>query len=133
MAQDFNGVPAMRVVLSTTVFAFALAFASVPLGSASAQDMELHMGRNGPRVMMRDDCDPRYERCRDRDEYRRDRWGERRECSPERALEKARRMGIYRAHIDRIGRRSIEVRGRSDGERASVRFDRWDPRCRPLD
>jgi hypothetical protein len=91
------------------------------------------LGNNGPRVIMRDDCDPRYEHCRDRDEYRRDRWEKRGECSPERALRKARRMGIYRARIERMGRRSIEVRGRSEGERVSVRFDRWDPRCRRLD
>ena len=123
----------MRVVLSSTAFAFALALGSIPIGSASAQDLELHLGNNGPRVIMRDDCDPRYERCRDRNEYRRDRWEERGECSPERALRKARRMGIHRARIDRIGRRSIEVRGRSEGERVSVTFDRWDPRCRRLD
>jgi hypothetical protein len=123
----------MRVVLSSTAFAFALALGAIPLGSASAQDMELHLGNNGPRVIMRGDCDPNEERCRDRDDYRRDRREERRECSPERALEKARRMGIHRAHIERVGRRSIEVRGRSDGERVGVRFDRWDPYCRPLD
>ena len=127
----------MRIALSSTAFAFALVLGSIPLGSASAQDMplrlgnhaasaqdlELHLGNNGPRVIMRDDCDPRYEHCRDRDEYRRDRWEKRGECSPERALRKARRMGIYRARIERMGRRSIEVRGRSDGERVSVRFD----------
>jgi len=123
----------MRIALSSTAFAFALVLGSIPLGSASAQDMELHLGNHGPRIIMRDDCDPRFERCRDRGEYRRDRWEERRECSPERALEKARRMGIYRARIERMGRRSIEVRGRSDGERVSVIFDRWDPRCRRLD
>ena len=42
----------MRVVLFTTGFAFALGLASVPLGQASAQDLELHMGRNGPSVRM---------------------------------------------------------------------------------
>jgi hypothetical protein len=120
----------MRVVLFTTGFAFALGLASVPLGQASAQDLELHMGRNGPSVRMGDDCDPRFERCRYGDEYRRDRPEE---CSPGRALEKARRMGIYRARIERIGRRSIQVSGRSEGEFVSVRFDRWDYRCRRLD
>lgn len=123
----------MRVVLSTAAVALSLGFASIPFGSASAQDLELHMGNNGPRVIMRDDCDPNYERCRDRDDYRRDRREERRGCSPERALDKARRMGIHRARIERMGRRSIVVSGRSEGEWVSMRFDRWDPRCPRLD
>jgi len=38
-------------------------------------------------------------------------------------------MGIHRARIDRVGRRSIDVRGRRDGDRIVVSFDRWDRRC----
>jgi hypothetical protein len=52
----------MRIALSSTAFAFALVLGSIPLGSASAQDMELHLGNHGPRIIMRDDCDPRFKK-----------------------------------------------------------------------
>jgi hypothetical protein len=126
----------MRAILTSTVLAFAMALA-LPAGLASAQDLELHLGNDGPKIRMRDDCDPYRENCRDRGDYRRDRgddrWAERRECTPEHALDKADRMGIRRARIGRVGRRSIEVRGRSHGDWVSVRFDRWDRHCRVLD
>lgn len=99
--------------------------------SASAQELELEIDRDGPRLRLRDgeECDPRYERCR-REEGRRDDdgWGERRGrrfCTEERALEKAERMGIRRARIVSAGRRTIEIRGRDRyGERIRVAFGR---------
>jgi hypothetical protein len=133
-------VAAMRTILTSTVFAFAMALTAMPVNTAAAQDLELHLGNEGPIVRFRDDCDPRYEYCRDRDRYRhdrdehrRERWERRRECTPDRALDKAERMGIWRARIGHIGRRSIEVRGRSRGGWVSVRFDRWDRHCRVRD
>ncbi|MDF1600088.1 hypothetical protein PZ895_09885 [Mesorhizobium sp. YIM 152430] len=60
---------------------------------------------------------------RDRDE-----WRGRGGCSPRDALRKADRMGIRRAEIVDVGRRSIEIIGRSRGERVWVVFGRA-PHC----
>lgn len=96
--------------------------------SANAQELELEIDRDGPRLRLRDgeECDPRYERCR-REEWRRD-DGERRGrrfCSEERALDKAESMGIRRARVVSAGRRAIEIRGRDRyGERVRVAFGR---------
>ncbi|MBN9241739.1 MAG: hypothetical protein J0I98_02980 [Mesorhizobium sp.] len=131
----------MHKFISSTALALAMALTSVPLSGASAQDLELHLGNNGPQLRLRRDCDPDREDCRDRGDYRRDRdrrddqdrYANRRQCSPDRALDKADRMGVRRARIDRIGRRTIDVRGWRDGERVTLSFDRWDSRCRLLD
>jgi hypothetical protein len=93
-------------------------------------------------MLMRDNCDPYRERCRYEDRRYDDdnsRYGDRRydnrgwarrECSPERALYKAERMGIRRARIVDVGRRTIDVRGRTRyGERVIVSFGRWDRGC----
>ncbi len=95
-------------------------------------DLELHLGNNGPQLRLRENCDPDREDCRDRGDYRRDyeRRSDRRECTPDRALDKADRMGIRRARIDDVGRRTISVRGRNrDGDRVVVTFARQDRRC----
>ena len=130
----------MHKLISSTVLALAMALTSVPLSGASAQDLELHLGNSGPQLRLRRDCDPDQEDCRDSGDYRRDggrrddfdRYANRRQCSPGRALDKADRMGVRRARIDRIGRRTIDVRGWRDGERIILSFDRWDSRCRLL-
>ncbi len=49
-------------------------------------------------------------------------------CTPDRALNKAERMGIRRARIADVDRRSITVSGRSRGDRVFVTFARA-PRC----
>jgi hypothetical protein len=86
--------------------------------SASAQGVEIEIGRDGPKVRMRDRdrCDPRYERCRERWDDRRDR----RFCTEERALRKAERMGLRRVRVLEANRRVVVVRGR----------DRYDDRVR---
>ncbi|TGQ35831.1 hypothetical protein EN859_022790 [Mesorhizobium sp. M00.F.Ca.ET.216.01.1.1] len=113
----------MHGIITSTALALAVALTSVPLGVASAQDLELHLGDGGPKLRLRENCDPDREDCRDRRDYRR-------ECSPERALDKAERMGVRRARIDGIGRRTIDVRGRDlDGDRIVITFDRRDRRC----
>ena len=78
--------------------AAALAFAAVgPLATtASAQDLELRIGPDGVRPVIRD---------RDRDRRRRD------ECSPREALSIARSEGLRRAEVTRITRRSVTVQG----------------------
>ena len=129
----------MHAFLKTSAIAIVIALTGIPAGgSASAQDLELHLGKNGPQLRVSPDCDPYREDCRDRRDGRRDdrrdgdrdRRSDRRECSPERALDKADRMGVRRARIGDVGRRTISVRGRDrHGDRIVVTFDRRDRRC----
>jgi hypothetical protein len=66
----------------------------------------------------------RHRRDERRDEWRsverRDEW--RRGCSPERALGKAQRMGLHRARIIDVSRRTVKVMGRQDGDRVVIVF-----------
>ncbi|MCV3243091.1 hypothetical protein [Mesorhizobium sp. ZC-5] len=57
---------------------------------------------------------------------RHDRWDRR--CTPGRALNKAERMGVRRARVADVSRRTITVVGRSYRGRAVVTFARA-PRC----
>lgn len=99
--------------------------AAMPL-QASAQDLELQIGPDGLRIDR--DCNPRYEDCYYGDR-RREFYDERPRCSEGRALRKAERMGIRRARIADVGRRTIEVRGRDRyGDRIYVTFGRQ-PSC----
>ncbi len=61
---------------------------------------------------------PRYDR-----RYSDRRYG-RRLCAPNRALRKARRFGIRHAHVARVNRRVIVVKGFRYGSRAKVIFSR---------
>ncbi len=83
---------------------------------ASAQGFEIEINPRAPSARMRDHCNPRYERCRDRWDERRDR----RFCTEERALRKAERMGFRRVRVVEANRRVVVVRGR----------DRYDDRVR---
>ncbi len=72
--------------------------------------------------------DPDRVQYREHRGYRdRDRYGYR-GCTPGRALDKAERMGIRRARIADVSRRTISVVGRSRGDRVHVTFARA-PRC----
>lgn len=55
-----------------------------------------------------------------RGDERRDDW--RRGCSPDRALDKAERMGVHRARIIDVNRRTVKVMGRQDGDRVVIVF-----------
>jgi hypothetical protein len=104
---------------------FAGASMVLPM-QAAAQDLELEIGRDGLRIER--ECNPRYEDCF-RGERRREFYDDRPRCSEGRALRKAERMGIRRARIDAVGRRTIEVRGRDRyGERIYITFGRH-PGC----
>jgi len=50
-------------------------------------------------------------------------------CTPRRALNKARNLGVNRARIERIGKNRIVVRGFNYGYRAKVVFKRYSRRC----
>jgi hypothetical protein len=45
-------------------------------------------------------------------------------CAPRKALRKARRMGVRRAHIARVNRHEVVVKGYRYGGRAKVKFGR---------
>jgi len=129
----------MNKMLTRAALALAVAVTSMPLAmSAASAQVELRIDRSGPELRLRDDCDPDYQDCRiDRRDSRRDRYEEvRREdgCSANRALRKADRMGIRRARVVDVGRRTIEVAGRDRrGDRVIVTFSRRDRSCPVLD
>ena len=114
------------------------ALAAVP---AKADSLYLGLGDGGPTVDVYRNGDSarvyRRDRYRDeyrddefrRDDYRRDEFRRvERGCSPERALYKAQRIGVRRARIADVSRRTISVVGRSRGERVYITFARA-PRC----
>ncbi len=89
-------------------------------------------GRHDDRGPRRDD---RWNRHNDdddswdgRDARRWDRHRRERGCSPDEALDKAERIGLRRARIVDVDRRTIEVGGRRFGQRVVVTFARA-PRC----
>lgn len=73
----------------------------------------------------RDHRDWRHDR---RDDWRRDRDRPRRACSPERAMEKAWKMGINRPRVSNVNRDTIAVRGFQRGHTVRVLFARA-PNC----
>ncbi|MEP9386935.1 hypothetical protein [Mesorhizobium sp. KR9-304] len=112
-----------NILIGCVLFASA---GMIPPMQASAQDLELEIGRDGLRIER--DCNPRYEDCY-RGERRREFYDDRPRCSEGRALRKAERMGIRRARIADVGRRTIDVRGRDRyGDRIHVTFGRQ-PSC----
>lgn len=105
------------------------ALAAIP-ATAQADGIYLNLGSGEPRFGV-------YAGDRDNNrDWRGDRWSDergggrdrdrdwRRGCSPEWALNKAERMGIWRARIVDVNRRVIKVAGRQDGERTMVVFGR---------
>jgi hypothetical protein len=85
---------------------------------AHADSIYLGFGNNNePRVGVYSGDDQGYRR-----DYRRDDRGWRRSCSPDRALDKAERMGLHRARIVDIDRRTVKVAGRQYGDRVVIVF-----------
>jgi hypothetical protein len=106
------------------------ALAAVP--AQADNGVILRFGNGGVGVYQDDNGGRMYRRDRYREEYRDDyrdefRRSERR-CTPERALYKAERIGVHRARIADVSRRTISVVGRSRGERVYITFARA-PRC----
>lgn len=89
---------------------------------AHADNLYLGFGNNNdPRVgVYVGDDGYRHRRDERRDDERRDDW--RRGCSPDRALDKAERMGLRRARIVDVNRRTVKVMGRQDGDRVVIVF-----------
>lgn len=98
-------------------------------GGHRGPDVGVYLGGDGDRDYRRGDRDGYrdYRRHRDWD----DRRAERRDyrgCQPWQAVNKAERMGLRRARVDDVGRRTISVSGRARGEFVSLRFAR-EPGC----
>jgi hypothetical protein len=91
--------------------------AAIPATTAQADSLYLGFGNNNdPRFGVYTGDDDGYYR-----EHRRERnW--RRSCSPDRALDKAERMGLRRARIVDINRRTVKVAGRQYGDRVVIVF-----------
>jgi hypothetical protein len=95
------------------------AVAAMP-AAAQADGLYLNFGGHGPSVgLYLGDRDHSY----DRRHYR-----PARDCTPNRALNKAERLGLRRAHIRDVSRRTIKVSGRMHGERVNITFARA-PHC----
>ncbi len=91
-----------------TGLAFALIAGSISFaGPAAAQDLELRIGPDGVRPIIRD---------RDRDR------GRRGGCSPEEARDAAREEGLRRPEVVRITERSVTVEGFTRGGMDRIRF-----------
>ena len=114
--------------------------AAIP-ASAQADGLYLNLGQGQPRVgVYVQDGNRDNGRWDNRNNGRWDdrndgRWGGRpddgrwtRNCTPDRALDKADRMGVRRARIVDVNRRTITVSGRKYGERIAVSFARA-PNC----
>lgn len=111
--------------------------AAIP-ATAQADGLYLNLGQGEPRVGIyvqdgyRDNgrWDNRNDGRWDRNDGRwgRDdrRWDRR--CTPDRALDKADRMGLRRARVVDVNRRTITVSGRKYGERVAISFARA-PNC----
>lgn len=125
----------MKRYLSAAALAFAVFGTGAGVGTAAAQDARVILAQDDMWVPSRDrdDRDWRDHRrgeWRDDDRWRdNDRGFDRRGCTPDRALRKAQRMGIHRARIVDVGRRTVDVAGRKFGERIVITFGRRDPGC----
>ncbi len=131
----------MTSILKTTVLSAVLGVAALAGATAAKAEgmyftlgggdsrVGIQIGEGGPqRVNDWRGGDRRWDRDGDR---RWDRDGDRRwdrACTPDRALDKAERMGLRRARIVDVDRRTIDVVGRQFGERVLVTFARA-PHC----
>jgi hypothetical protein len=101
------------------------ALSAIPAAHADGIYLNLGNGEVGGGMYVRDnDRWHRPDRWERPDRY--DRWE--RACLPDRALDKADRMGIHRARVVDMGRRTISVAGRKWGDRVVVTFGR-EPHC----
>jgi hypothetical protein len=103
----------MRNIIKTAALSALVGLGALASMPAHADSLYLGFGNND---------DPRFGVYAGDDGYRhrRDDW--RRGCSPERALNKAERMGLHRVRIVDVTRRTVKVMGRQYGDRVVVVF-----------
>jgi len=98
------------------------AISTLPV-TANAGDLSIHIGgghyRNGGFGLFFGDSGH---------SYRRDHGRYERFCSPRRAVNKARRMGVRHARVAHVNHRTIGVKGRRHGHRSYIVFARA-PHC----
>ena len=115
----------MRNFLINSAFSLAIGLTGFPFwpGPLQRSNSNSASAATAHKLRMREACDPDLEYCYESRDYV-DR-PVMRGCTQGRALNKAERMGIRRARIVDVDRRTIEVRGRArDGERVYVTFSR---------
>ena len=115
----------------TIIFSIIVSISGIAATTASSQAASRHFDFriDAPGIHISSDrgyrsrhhrYDRRNRRSRHYGEYN-DRRGV---CAPRRALRKARRMGVRRAHIARVNRNVVIVKGYRYGGRAKVKFGR---------
>ncbi|WP_027146014.1 hypothetical protein [Mesorhizobium sp. WSM3626] len=118
----------MYTTIKTAALSALVGLGTLAAIPAYADSLYLGFGNNNdPRfgVYTGDDDGYRHRRDERRDDERRDDWRHddwRRGCSPDRALDKAERMGLHRARIVDVNRRVVKVMGRQYGDRIVVVF-----------
>ncbi len=112
-------------ILRTVVFSIAVLIGSIGVTTApsNAGSFDIDFSLSGPGYYFSTGRGYRSHRYRDH-RYRGDYDYRRRVCKPRRALRKARRMGVRDAHIVRVNRRVIVVKGYRYGYPAKVKFGR---------
>ncbi|MDG3575951.1 hypothetical protein P7F60_06115 [Rhizobium sp. YJ-22] len=101
----------LRLVSSCCLAALVTAGTFVPFVTPThAQDMELQIGPDGVRPVIRD----RREEERRRRLREQEREDFRAGCDPDQAVEEARDAGLRRARVVRMNERRIVVEGRTD-------------------
>lgn len=112
----------MNRIIKSAVLALSIAAAgfSISAPAASAAGFELQLGTNG--VTIRDNNGRHDDRNRHND------WNNGRRhqmndvCAPQRAMNKAERMGVHRVRLADSNRRTVTVRGVKHGHRVNVVF-----------
>jgi hypothetical protein len=112
-----QGEKTMFNMIKTVALSALVGLGTLAAIPAHADSLYLGFGNNqDPRFGVYSGDDDGYYRR----DWRRDRdW---RGCSPERALDKAERMGLHRARIVDMSRRTVKVVGRQYGDRVVVVF-----------
>ena len=116
----------LRAIALTALISLG-GIAGVP-AAAQADGLYLNLGgHNDARVgvYVGDRHAPRWDRHAPRWDRHDSRWDRQRAvCTPQRALHKAKRMGLHRTEVRRVTRNTITVSGRDRGHRQVVTFGR---------
>ncbi|ESY65588.1 hypothetical protein NKI77_27935 [Mesorhizobium opportunistum] len=112
----------MYTTIKTAALSALVGLGTLAAIPAHADSLYLGFGNNNdPRFgVYAGDDGYRHRRDERRDDWRGDGW--RRGCSPDRALDKAERMGLHRARIVDANRRVVKVMGRQYGDRVVIVF-----------
>ncbi|MCA0049438.1 hypothetical protein LB577_21230 [Mesorhizobium sp. B283B1A] len=112
----------MYTTIKTAALSALVGLGTLAAIPAHADSLYLGFGNNNdPRFgVYAGDDGYRHRRDERRDDWRGDGW--RRGCSPDRALDKAERMGLRRARIVDANRRVVKVMGRQYGDRVVIVF-----------